>query len=144
MSLRFDDGRNSRSSERVAFYSIIHSRWGTFQSDLATSLYRCPGQLLLHGLSGWYESGHESAWTIGVAGQIKDIPELSDTIPYNPFKVDIFQLGRTILDVIMVSHGVIFTIFTHSVRVDLSWPSYFYSICRKNDVLESKRSPDSY
>jgi hypothetical protein len=40
---------------------------------------------------------------MGVCGQIKTVPELSDTIPYNPFKVDIYQMGYTILEVVSVS-----------------------------------------
>jgi len=54
-------------------------------------------------LSGWYPDGHDSALAIGVVGQVKTVPELSDTIPYNPFKVDIYQLGYTVLEVICVS-----------------------------------------
>jgi len=56
------------------------------------------------GLSKWHPNGHESATAIGIVGQLKDIPELSDTVPYNPFKLDICQLGRTILEVIEVSN----------------------------------------
>jgi hypothetical protein len=55
------------------------------------------------GLSMWHPHGHESAKALGIVGQVKDIPELSDTIPYNPFKFDICQLGRTVLKVIKVS-----------------------------------------
>jgi len=51
------------------------------------------------GLSRWYPDGQDSALAIGVVGQVKTLPELSDTIPYNPFKVDIYQLGCTILEV---------------------------------------------
>jgi hypothetical protein len=55
------------------------------------------------GLSGWYPYGHDSALAMGVCGQVKTVPELSDTIPYNPFKVDIYQMGYTILEVVFVS-----------------------------------------
>jgi hypothetical protein len=60
------------------------------------------------GLSSWHASHHESD-TLGVAGQLKNIPELSDTVPYNPFTLDIYQLGRTIMDVIKVSRGAMVT-----------------------------------
>jgi len=56
------------------------------------------------GLSGWYPHGLESAAAVGVRGQIEDIPEFSNQSPYNPFKLDICQLGRTILEVINVSN----------------------------------------
>jgi hypothetical protein len=57
------------------------------------------------GLSGWHPNGRETAKAIGIVGQLKDIPELSDTVPYNPFKLDICQLGRTIIEVIEVSYS---------------------------------------
>jgi hypothetical protein len=56
------------------------------------------------GLSGCYPHGQESATALGTIGQIKDIPEFSTGSPYNPFKLDICQLGRTILEVIEVSN----------------------------------------
>jgi hypothetical protein len=55
------------------------------------------------GLSKWYHNGPENATALGVVGQLKDIPELSDTVPYNPFKLDICQFGRTILEVMKAS-----------------------------------------
>jgi hypothetical protein len=54
------------------------------------------------GLSGWFPDGKETAARLGVVGQVKKVPELSDTIPYNPFEVDIYQLGYTVLEVIKV------------------------------------------
>jgi hypothetical protein len=58
------------------------------------------------GLSIWYPNGQENARATGVVGQIKDVPDFSAPAPYNPFKVDIYQLGRTFLDVIKVNKGV--------------------------------------
>src|ERR1700729_2148753 len=54
------------------------------------------------GLSKWHPNGHENVIAIGVVRQLKDIPDLSDTVPYNPFKLDICQLGRTIPEIIEV------------------------------------------
>ncbi|KAK7007411.1 kinase-like domain-containing protein [Favolaschia claudopus] len=49
----------------------------------------------------------EDARATGVYGQCrKEIPEMSDTVPYNPFKVDIYQMGRVILDLVEVYHGL--------------------------------------
>ncbi|KAJ7583125.1 kinase-like domain-containing protein [Mycena floridula] len=45
------------------------------------------------GLSDEYSDGQEQARTTGIVGQIKATPELSDDVPYNPFKSDIVQLG---------------------------------------------------
>ncbi|KAJ7583132.1 hypothetical protein C8J56DRAFT_953140 [Mycena floridula] len=45
------------------------------------------------GLSDKYPDGQEQARTTGIVGQTKATPELSDDVPYNPFKSDIVQLG---------------------------------------------------
>ncbi|KAJ7583112.1 kinase-like domain-containing protein [Mycena floridula] len=45
------------------------------------------------GLLDDYPDGQERARTTGIVGQIKVTPELSDDVPYNPFKSDIMQLG---------------------------------------------------
>ncbi|KAJ7031518.1 kinase-like domain-containing protein [Mycena alexandri] len=46
------------------------------------------------GLSDYCPAGPENTRVVGVFGQDKTVPELSKTIPYNPFKVDIYQLGN--------------------------------------------------
>lgn len=40
--------------------------------------------------------------TIGIWGRDRTVPELSTTEWYDPFKVDVYQLGRVILDMIEV------------------------------------------
>ena len=51
---------------------------------------------------------------------MKSVPELPDTVPYNPFQVDIYQLGYTILEVAVV--GILTSlqqcIFTHKIVQD--------------------------
>ncbi|KAK7032000.1 kinase domain-containing protein [Favolaschia claudopus] len=47
------------------------------------------------GLSMYFPEGKDSALTTGTLRTFKTIPELSLTVPYNPFKVDVFQLGLT-------------------------------------------------
>jgi len=54
------------------------------------------------GLSGFYPNGFRGARAIGTSGQIKTVPEHSNQVSYNPFKVDIYQLGCTFLEVIQV------------------------------------------
>jgi hypothetical protein len=63
------------------------------------------------GLSSWYPNGKETATSIGAVGQIKSVPELSDIVPYNPFQVDIYQLGYTILEVVEV--GILTSLQRH-------------------------------
>ncbi|KAJ7450258.1 kinase-like domain-containing protein [Mycena galericulata] len=48
------------------------------------------------GLSLRFPDGKDSARHLGTLRTFPTIPELSQTVPYNPFKVDVFQLGLTI------------------------------------------------
>ncbi|KAF8217735.1 kinase-like domain-containing protein [Mycena galopus ATCC 62051] len=52
------------------------------------------------GLSMYYPKGRDTALTTGTLRNFRTIPELSETVPYNPFKVDVFQLGLTMANVI--------------------------------------------
>ncbi|KAJ7088441.1 kinase-like domain-containing protein [Mycena belliarum] len=45
------------------------------------------------GLSMHFPGGQDTASTVGTLRTFPTIPELSQTTPYNPFKVDIYQLG---------------------------------------------------
>ncbi|KAJ7652060.1 hypothetical protein DFH06DRAFT_995816 [Mycena polygramma] len=54
------------------------------------------------GLSDYCPDGPETTRDIGVFGQDKTDPELSDTVAYNPFKVDIYQLGNAFADLVKV------------------------------------------
>ncbi|KAJ7674392.1 hypothetical protein B0H17DRAFT_1241192, partial [Mycena rosella] len=45
----------------------------------------------------------ERTRVLGVFGQDKTVPELSDIVPYNPFKVDIYQLGNVFSELITVA-----------------------------------------
>ncbi|KAJ6602693.1 kinase-like domain-containing protein [Mycena vulgaris] len=47
------------------------------------------------GLSMYFPDGKDTALYQGTLRTFLTIPELSETTPYNPFKVDIFQLGLT-------------------------------------------------
>ncbi|KAJ6478642.1 kinase-like domain-containing protein [Mycena vitilis] len=48
------------------------------------------------GLSFYFPEGKDTASIYGTLRTFPNIPELSQTVPYNPFMVDIFQLGLTI------------------------------------------------
>ncbi|KAJ6621031.1 kinase-like domain-containing protein [Mycena sp. CBHHK59/15] len=47
------------------------------------------------GLSMHFPGGHATASTVGTLRTFPTIPELSKTESYNPFKVDVYQLGLT-------------------------------------------------
>ncbi|KAJ7253176.1 hypothetical protein C8J57DRAFT_1076955, partial [Mycena rebaudengoi] len=55
------------------------------------------------GNSDVFPEGTEKARTLGLLRNCKEIQELSSTVPYNPFKVDVCQLGIVILKVIEVN-----------------------------------------
>ncbi|TDL14245.1 hypothetical protein BD410DRAFT_903095 [Rickenella mellea] len=46
------------------------------------------------GLSSSFQDSHEPRLVTGMDCQLKDVPELSNEIPYDPFPVDIFLLGH--------------------------------------------------
>ncbi|KAF9479777.1 hypothetical protein BDN70DRAFT_787482, partial [Pholiota conissans] len=43
-----------------------------------------------------------------IIGQVRNIPEMSETVPYDPFKVDVYQLGKASQGLIDQHGGVEF------------------------------------
>ncbi|KAJ6461317.1 hypothetical protein C8R45DRAFT_1028051 [Mycena sanguinolenta] len=59
------------------------------------------------GLSdGFFDVRPEDVLDVGKYGQDKTVPELSETVPYNPFKVDIYQLGNVIKKLVETYEGL--------------------------------------
>ena len=46
------------------------------------------------GISTLFASGEPNKLVTGWAGLDRDVPELSEEVPYDPFKVDVFILGN--------------------------------------------------
>lgn len=46
------------------------------------------------GISTYFPSTSASTLVTGIFGRNQNVPELSDTVPYDPFKVDIFSMGQ--------------------------------------------------
>lgn len=46
------------------------------------------------GISSYFPSESQSRLVFGTTGRDQDVPELSDEVPYDPFKVDIFTIGN--------------------------------------------------
>ena len=46
------------------------------------------------GISSYFPPGSQRELVLGTAGRDQDVPELSDEVPYDPFKVDIFTIGN--------------------------------------------------
>jgi hypothetical protein len=49
-----------------------------------------------YGISSYFPAGSQRELVLGVAGRDQDVPELSNEVPYDPFKVDIFTVGNVI------------------------------------------------
>lgn len=59
------------------------------------------------GVSYQYPPGLTGILDTGRYGQDRSVPELSDTVLYDPFKLDIYQLGNVIINVANVSPGFV-------------------------------------
>ncbi|VDB85820.1 unnamed protein product [Peniophora sp. CBMAI 1063] len=46
------------------------------------------------GISSYFPPGTPSTLVTGIFGRNQNVPELSETVPYDPFKVDIFSVGQ--------------------------------------------------
>ncbi|KAH9003433.1 kinase-like domain-containing protein [Lactarius hatsudake] len=47
-----------------------------------------------YGISSYFSPGSQARLVLGLEGRDQDVPELSDEVPYDPFKVDIFTIGN--------------------------------------------------
>jgi len=47
-----------------------------------------------YGISSYFPLRSQGGLVYGTEGRDQDVPELSDEIPYDPFKVDIFTIGN--------------------------------------------------
>lgn len=67
------------------------------------------------GISTHFPGNNNDARAIGTYGQDRSVPEHSKTIPWNPFKSDIYQLGNAMLQVMDVRplFNIQYSILTH-------------------------------
>lgn len=49
-----------------------------------------------YGISSYFPTGSQHRLVVGKLGRDQDVPELSQEVPYDPFKVDIFTLGNVL------------------------------------------------
>jgi hypothetical protein len=49
-----------------------------------------------YGISSYFPPGSRRELVVGIAGRDRDVPELSNNVPYDPFKVDIFTIGNVL------------------------------------------------
>lgn len=62
-----------------------------------------------YGISSYFPEGTEHQLVLGIAGRDRDVPELSNEVPYDPFKVDIFTIGNVLRhEFVAVRSGFLF------------------------------------
>src|SRR6267154_3115718 len=49
-----------------------------------------------YGISSYFPPRSRRVLVVGIAGRDQDVPELSNNVPYDPFKVDIFTIGNVL------------------------------------------------
>jgi hypothetical protein len=63
-----------------------------------------------YGISSYFPSGLQTRLVVGTSGRDQEVPELSDDVPYDPFKVDIFTIGNVFrelfCDVCLSTHPI--------------------------------------
>ena len=54
------------------------------------------------GMSEQYDQ-REGVLALGALGQDRSVPEMSNTVPYDPFPMDVYQFGSMLLRIYRVS-----------------------------------------
>ena len=49
-----------------------------------------------YGISSYFPPGSQHELVLGIAGHDRDVPELSNSVLYDPFKVNIFTIGNVL------------------------------------------------
>ncbi|KAF8178269.1 kinase-like domain-containing protein, partial [Pholiota molesta] len=55
-----------------------------------------------------YSPDDQNPLCVGICGQARNVPEMSETVPYNPFKLDVYQLGTTLRPMLQDYDGLEF------------------------------------
>jgi len=58
-----------------------------------------------YGISSYFPPESQARLVFGVDGRDQDVPELSDEVPYDPFKVDIFTIGHVLRQLVRDSYS---------------------------------------
>ena len=74
-----------------------------------------------YGISSYFPPGSQRELGLGIAGRDRDqnVPELSISLPYDPFKVDISTIGKVLRDGFQAvsSHPSIDVLVSHLCRI---------------------------
>ena len=94
----------------------FHPVWSRYLHDVSTRATVIPRSMVEvkyyfvdYGISSYFPPGSQSRLVFGTEGRDQDVPELSDDVPYDPFKVDIFTIGNVFqqlfCDVCLFTHS---------------------------------------
>ncbi|KAI0000226.1 hypothetical protein BJV74DRAFT_766972 [Russula compacta] len=72
-----------------------------------------------YGISSYFPAGSQSHLVLGLDGRDQDVPELSDTVPYDPFKVDIYTIGNVLRGEFCNNHPNLD--FLRPLTVSMTW-----------------------
>ena len=90
------------------------------------------------GISSHIPTGSPPAQSLvtGIFGRNREVPELSDTVPYDPFKVDIFSMGQVFEEVFVKVRSL--SSYARAL-IDVNWRSVELLKC---PVLEAVDTVD--
>ena len=88
-----------------------------------------------YGISSYFPPGSQRELVLGIAGRDQDVPELSNCVPYDPFKVDIFTVGNILLgEVQAVSFHTPWPLYLTHFSVELHQPRVLHAVDRAYDA----------
>jgi hypothetical protein len=86
-----------------------------------------------YGISSYFPAGSQRELVLGIVGRDQDVPELSNSVPCDPFKVDIFTLGNVLRrEFQAVSFNSPCLVWLSHYFIDLHQPRVIHAIDRAN------------
>jgi hypothetical protein len=77
--------------------------YSEFSYKTRMSVAPVPYYFIDFGLSSRFSSFEDRRLVVGKVGQNYFVPEFSSTVPYDPFPVDIYQVGGVIMNMVEVN-----------------------------------------
>ncbi|KAF8520911.1 hypothetical protein BU17DRAFT_46124, partial [Hysterangium stoloniferum] len=82
------------------------NRYSEFNYKTRTSVAPVQYYFIDFGLSSRFSNFEDRRLVVGTGGQGRSVPELSSTVPYDPFSVDIYQVGGVIMELVEIYYGL--------------------------------------
>lgn len=95
------------------------------------------------GLSYRYPPGETNILDYGRFGQDRSVPKMSVTVPYDPFKLDIYQLGNTFMELIDIRGYLLTSSNTFDKALEKVWGlGHASPVVRRYDPHQPRWTPD--